>query len=183
MKQMTGQLFGMAAGGMAVFFCLYLLLGTGSGNGVLKMAQILAGQKQQIEIFSESGSRMEKIMELPAPQVMILPEVYRTGEQIYFWSELKVRETETDGWTSVAETETVRAEILDITDKAGKSLGKEIFAADIGAAEEIHTAASCDRVSGRLCFYQGGCYVLRVKVTGAYGRYTVKQIKVLVETS
>lgn len=157
MRQAIIQFFRLLISAVAVLFCLSVLFGKIGGIDIKSMGKRLAEQAESRSVFSENGTRLMQLLELPAPQVEVEHTLYLTGETYHFLSHIRVRQSAEEEWEYAAKTEDFSVEILDVTEEAGEKAGG-------------------DWGKGELFFSQAGRYVVKLRVTGPYGRTVIQRI-------
>lgn len=162
MKQATLRLIRLLMSAVTVLFCLSVLFGNIGGLDMKSMGSALAERAESWIAISENGMRLARLMELPPPQVEADDTVYLAGETYPFPAHIRVRQNGEDTWRYASETEEFSVEILDVVGEDGKIAGG-------------------DWQSGELMFSQSGRYVVKLRVTGLYGRYVVQRIAIPVE--
>lgn len=162
MKQATVQLIRLLMSAVTVLFCFSVLFGNIGRLDMKSMGSALAERAESRIAISENGMRLARLMELPAPQVEADDTVYLAGETYQLPTHIRVRQNEEDTWRYASETEDFLVEILDVSGEDGRT-------------------ADGDWHSGEVIFPQSGRYVVKLRVTGPYGRYVVQRIVVPVE--
>lgn len=181
MKQMVIQLFEIAAAALVVVFCLSFFLGQRGEIEMKAMVHQLAVNNREQEPLSENGQRLKTLTALPSPEVRTYDSVYEAGEKMDVFSYVWVKTSEGQ-WTSVRNAADFSAEVLEIYDKNGIRLGKDAFHDWEQDSDEIIVPISYISETGELCFYQSGSYTLKIRITGPYGRATVKLFRIPVES-
>lgn len=179
MKQTVIQMMETMAVGLMVCFCIGILLAPNEGNEIWSMAAVVAKELSGQEVKSEHAARMGEIMRRDAPQIRMDRPRFQVGEDILFWDWLSVQTAESTEWIKAVEREDICPEILEVTNEAGVSLDTSIYQEE--ASQELEGPLHCDLRTGRIQFFKSGIYGLKVKVADAYGRVTIKQLRLPVE--
>lgn len=181
MKQVVGCICGMAAAGLVFLCCMHMLFEPPEGLDLAEKLAQIGYQAQSKAVQTANPNRLEELIFLPPPEVRSMGKVCVAGRREEVFSFLQVWQNSSAQWKNPSEAEGIEVELLDVTNQKGESVCRKIEEEAEWETDEIEMPVSYFVETNELCFYQSGCYVLKIKVVGEGGRYCTVKITVPVE--